>query len=310
MTPTTTINGRPVGAVVVTYFPDDGMATRLAAVRREFGPVIVVDNTAEPATAAGLRAVCESLHCELIANPVNRGLAGALNQGFESHAKRGLEWAVAFDQDSTPTEGFGSALANTAASDPRPAVVGANWIDEAHPDRPSRHLRPHPGCGLFFCRSAAGNDLDDVTSVIASGSMFDLSLWSELRFDEDLFLDLVDTDYCLRARRRDRPIRVAAAARLAHRRGAKRAVGMAGRTFFPAFMPPVRLHYLFRNRLRLLARHARFAPHLFTFECVYATKILAEIILLEDHKLAKLAACGRGIRDGMTGRKGPIAATR
>lgn len=309
MSGATVIDNIPVGAVVVTYFPDTGLAARLAAIGGEFERVIVVDNSADPAVEGSLRKACGESGFELLANPVNLGLAGALNRGFGAHAAAGLQWAVAFDQDSTPAEGFGSALAAAATRPPRPAVVGANWTDDAHPDRPSLHLRCHARVPLLFRRTAAGRDLDDVTCVIASGSLFALAPWSELKgFDEDLFLDLVDADYCVRAARLGWPIRVAAAARLRHRRGVKQPVRIAGCTFFPAFMSPLRLQYLFRNRIQLLARHAVFAPHMATFECVYAAKILTEIILFEDQKLAKLAACIRGTSAGIAGRKGAIRA--
>jgi hypothetical protein len=70
-------------------------------------------------------------------------------------------------------------------------------------------------------------------------------------------------------------------------------------------MPPLRLRLLFRNRLRLFPRHARHAPHWVAFELVYTIKILAEILLLEDRKGAKLAACASGTWDGLLGRGGP-----
>jgi rhamnosyltransferase len=114
-------------------------------------------------------------------------------------------------------------------------------------------------------------------------------------FDDGLFLDLVDTDYCVRAWRSGREIAVAAASRLDHRRGAKRAASFAGRTFWPAFMaPPSRLRYLFRNRLLPFRRHALDLPHWAGFELAYLGKIAAEILFLEDDKAAKLAACVRG----------------
>jgi rhamnosyltransferase len=307
----TLIEGRPVGAVVVTFFPDERLEPRLTAIGREFGPVIVVDNSGDPRVQRRLRETCEARRFDFIANPGNLGLAAALNQGFCAHVERGLQWAIAFDQDSMPAEGFGRTITTAALRPPRAAVTGANWIDEAHPERAPLHLRRGASFPMFFQRTAAEHDLDDVTCVISSGSLFDLTTWGELAgFDQDLFLDLVDTDYCVRAARLGRCIRVAAAARLRHRRGAKRAVHFAGRTFFPAFMPPLRLQYLFRNRVRLLSRHAEFAPHLLSFELVYAAKILAEITVLEDQKLAKLAGCARGIWDGITGRKGRISVPR
>jgi rhamnosyltransferase len=124
--------------------------------------------------------------------------------------------------------------------------------------------------------------------------------------DERLFLDLVDTEYCLRARAAGFRIKVSAAANLAHRRGRKRAVPFLGRTWWPAFMPPLRLRCLFRNQVRVLWSQGWRAPHWSAFELAYTLKIVAEIIFLEDEKWPKLRACVRGTWDGLLGRSGPI----
>ena len=300
------LDRQALGAAVVTHYPDADFGGRLTAIAREIGPLVVVDNTTGPAAQDGIRELCSALECTYIALGTNRGLAAALNHAFAHLAERGLTWAIAFDQDSTPAAGFGASLmaATTRRGDAiSPVIVGANWTDEARPGRPSRHLRRHPVIPLLFQRVVAHHDLATVTCVITSGSLFHLPTLSRLGgFGEELFLDLVDTDYCLRARRAGHAIGVAANARLLHRRGAKRPVPRLGRTWWPAFIPPWRLRELFRNRMRLFRRHGWHAPHWVLFEAIFTTKNLVEIVFLEDRKLAKLAACVRGTWDGLLGR--------
>lgn len=295
----------PTGAVVVTYFPDPDFGRRLAAIAREAAPVLVIDNSADPAVHTRLAAACAAAGCEFLASPGNVGLAAALNTGFTRLHARGLGWAIAFDQDSTPAPGFAAALHATAARHAEAVVVGANWTDEARPGVSARHLRSR--FGLAFQRPAARTDLPDVTCVITSGTLFALPAWRELGgFDAALFLDLVDTEFCLRARAAGHRVAVSAGARLAHRRGAKHPVRFLGRTFWPAAMPPRRLRGLFRNRLLVTARHGGRAPHWVAFECVYAAKLLLEIALLERDKAARLAACLQGTWEGLLGVEGPV----
>ena len=295
-----------IGGVVVTYFPDGGFEQRLEAIACEVSSLLVVDNSGDATVQSRLRVACAVHGAEFIANAENRGLAAALNHGFGLLASRGIAGAIAFDQDSTPSPGCSAALLNTMSTTRNCAVVGANWQDEATPTKPSRHLRRKSAFPLAFERAVAGRDLIDVTFVIASGSLYNLEIWRRIGgFDESMFLDLVDTDYCLRARTAGHVICVAAGAKLAHRRGAKQEVRRFGRTWTPAFMPPVRLRYLFRNRLRLCSRHWR-TPHWITFEMVYSAKIISEILFLEDQKRSKLAACIRGTWDGLVGRAGRI----
>ena len=296
------------GGVVVTFFPDAEFEARLGAIAREVSPLLVVDNSADPAVRNRLEAVTDRCGGRFLPNAANLGTAAALNRGFAELARLGCGWAVAFDQDSAPAPGLAGRLRACAGSDPfRPAaVVGANWTDAAR-DTPALHLIRHPRFRLRFQRVAAGQDLPAVTTVIMSGSLFSLEAWRELGgFDESLFLDLVDSDYCLRAREAGWAVRVAAEAGLVHPRGRKRPVRFCGRTWWPAFMPPPRLYTLFRNRVLLFRRHAWREPHWAAFETAYALKILAEVAFLEDAKLARLGACLRGTGAGIVGRRGIV----
>jgi rhamnosyltransferase len=299
-----------IPGVIVTYFPDAEFEARLGAIAREVWPVLVVDNTASAAMSDRLVAICGRCGCRLLLNPSNLGIAAALNRGFGELEQLGCAWAVAFDQDSTPEPGLADRLAECARrlANGRPAVIGANWRDEGRPDHPSLHLQPHPSCHLLFRRVPADDDIGDVTCVIASGSLFHLPTWRALGgFDESLFLDLVDAEYCLRARHAGRAIGVAAHAHLRHNRGSKRPVRLLGITWWPAFMPPTRLFGLFRNRVLLIRRYLWQRPHWVAFELAYACKVLAEILFLEDHKGAKLGACLGGTWSGFWGQRGTAA---
>ncbi|MEO5959891.1 MAG: glycosyltransferase, partial [Opitutaceae bacterium] len=72
----------PIAGAIVTYHPDADFERRLEAIARETHPLIVVDNTAEPATRDRLSRACTIHGAMLIANSENRGLAAALNQAF------------------------------------------------------------------------------------------------------------------------------------------------------------------------------------------------------------------------------------
>jgi hypothetical protein len=72
-------------------------------------------------------------------------------------------------------------------------------------------------------------------------------------------------------------------------------------------MPPQRLYYLFRNRLLLFRSELWRTPHWVAFEFVYAFKVIAEIVFLEDRKCTKLAACLRGTWAGFFGKRGAAA---
>jgi N-acetylglucosaminyl-diphospho-decaprenol L-rhamnosyltransferase len=70
------------GVVVVTYNSADVVGECLdSCVRSGMSDVLVVDNASQDSTVAQVKA---RLGVRLIANPENRGFAGAVNQGFEA----------------------------------------------------------------------------------------------------------------------------------------------------------------------------------------------------------------------------------
>lgn len=295
-------------AVIVTFHPDAGWPSRLAAIRGEHARVIVVDNsTSTEAREQVARAVVGVPGATLLSLPDNPGLGSALNLGFSTLAAEGHVRAVAFDQDSTPAAGFAAALAATADAHPQAAVVGANWTDPRRPGRPSLFLCSNMPFWLGFRRVMAARDLAGLVCVITSGSLFDLLTWRKLGgFDEQLFLDLVDTDYCLRTRRAGHDIAVSSTARLLHHRGEKAPVRFLGREFYPAHTPPFRLYCLARNRILLFRRH-RLRPVAWTlYEITYALKLAADALFLETNTWNRLMATAHGSWDGLQGKMGPV----
>ena len=68
-----------IGALIVTWNSADALRPCLEAALRHASRVLVVDNASSDASVAVARGM-EGV--EVIANPVNRGFAGAVNQGF------------------------------------------------------------------------------------------------------------------------------------------------------------------------------------------------------------------------------------
>lgn len=297
-----------IPAVVVTFHPDAAWPTRLDTVLHEHSRVIVVDNsTADSARSFVVTIVAARSGVTLLSLPDNPGIGAALNLAFEILAADGHSRAVAFDQDSAPAPGFAAALSATATAHPNAAVIGANWTDPRRPNQPALFLQSGPPFDLGFRRIPAKCDLVGLLCVITSGSLFDLAVWRMLGgFDASLFLDLTDTDYCLRARKAGHTIAASTAAQLEHHRGEKRSVHLLGRECHPSQTPPFRLRCLSRNRVLLFRRH-RLHPFAWTvYELAYATKLAADAILFENQKTARVSAMLRGTYDGLLGRTGPL----
>ena len=294
-----------VAAVVVTFNPDEGVFERLRVISRECDEVIVVDNGSGTETVKRLLAK----GVEVVALGENRGLATALNIGLSRAIKLGFFWAVTFDQDSTPQAGMVAALWATRecfASPDGVAIVGPRLREERVVHEDHRWVVRHERCQWWFRRvPCVDRDLVGVAFVITSGALMDLRIFAKIGpMDDGLFIDYIDHDYCLRARRLGFEILVSAGAMLGHNLGTKREFTVAGRKVRPTFHSALRLRYMARNRWVLWRRYARMFPYWAAFDGVYSHYNLLRVLVFEDGRLPKLAAVVRGTWDGLLGRKG------
>lgn len=296
-----------MAAVVVTFHPDEGMMDRLSALTRECTRVIVVDNGSDLAISSRLA----SDRVEVIPLGRNRGLAAALNIGLRRAVELGYQWAVTFDQDSTPQPGMVAALWRTRQRFPTPervAVVGPRLQEERIRHEDHRWVAPHERWRWWFRRvPCRERDLAGVAFVITSGALMDLRAFAKIGpMDDGLFIDYIDHDYCLRARRLGFEIMVSAEALLTHNLGTKREFTVAGRTVRPTFHSALRLRYMFRNRWTVWHRHAKQFPHWAAFDLIYSHYNLLRILAFEDQRGRKLIAVIRGTWDGVRGKTGEI----
>lgn len=297
----------PVCAVVVIYFPDARFRRRLMAIAAESDHVLVVDNGSQEQSSAGLPG-----SIEWMGQQRNEGMAAALNIGLARARALGFNWAITFDQDSTPKPGMLAELWATRASQPIPArvaVVGPRVHEERFPNEEILYVVQHPRCRLLFQRPPfiEGRDLAGVAFVISSGALLDLAILDRIgAMDAGLFMDYIDHDYCLRARRNGYEIVVSSTAFLAHNLGRKQEYRIGRTSIRPTFHPPQRLRYMYRNRVQMWWRYALQFPHWAGFDALFTIYSLARLLLFEDQRGAKLWAALLGIKDGLLRRSGPI----
>lgn len=293
-------------AVVVTYHPSPDVVHNLRAVVAECGDVIVVDNGSGDDVCARLSRLPG---VQLLGLGENLGIATALNRGMRRAEEQGRKWVVTFDQDSTPEPGMVAAMLETANRSDREVIVGPR-IREAALEGESCWLRAHESCPLCFERVPCGErDLERVSIIITSGALTSVRNWRELGgYDEQLFIDFVDTDFCLRHTARGGRIAVCADADLRHHLGARERRKAFGLRFNPTHHPAIRHYYIARNRILMMQRHANGAGHWFMFECASTLMWVARVLLFEQSRGRKLAAMCVGTWHGIIECFGPCEA--
>jgi rhamnosyltransferase len=246
-----------VAVVVVLYRPDEALLARaLSLWRDEADEVICVDNDA--GTDAGRRAAAlaaQGLRFEPM--PSNLGLGAAHNRGIAIARELGCSHVVLGDQDSQPRPGMVRELLRIerAALDGglQVAAVGPRCL-ESDSGRIAGFVRCAP---LSFravpCEDASGWVLADF--LISSGSLIRMTALDTVGpMDEGLFIDLVDTEWFLRARHAGLVAIGACGAWMVHRLGEETLEIRLRRTRTVPVHKPFRYYYMFRNSLLLYRR--------------------------------------------------------
>lgn len=288
------------GIVVVFYRPDAACvrrANRYAA----SGLCVVVDNTEQTQTAEQLGLDSRIVY---VANGVNRGIATGINQGVELLLKAGCTSALIFDQDSEPSNQLLQALPRLLEEEKhrrgRVALIGP-----AYEDARLGGVAPFVRFGYLKLLRVApvGTRPLEIDFLISSGSCINLAAWQEIGpMDDDLFIDFVDLEWCVRARSRGYTVLGAPGLRLAHELGGE-PVRVFGRQY-PSHSP-VRHYYLFRNAVALIKRS--YIP--WTWKSTELVKFpfrLAIYGLFLQPRLSHLRMAFVGIWHGLTGRMGPL----
>jgi len=150
------------------------------------------------------------------------------------------------DQDTRTSEGMVGLLQRVFTDLERSHVAVAC---PALATDTARHGGSHPTHEVAFC--------------ITSGSLIDVALWARVGgFDEDLFIDHVDHDYCLRSRAAGFSIVRREDAILHHHTGSLREIRLLGLKRTISMHSPDRLFYMIRNGFLLRARYGRRFPEI------------------------------------------------
>jgi rhamnosyltransferase len=136
--------------------------------------------------------------------------------------------------------------------------------------------------------------------LITSGSLVTKRLVELVGYyDERLFIDHVDHDFCLRIFKLGGECYQVNGAILLHKFGEAKVKTFLGKTFFLQEYSPFRRYHMMRNRIVLYKRYGMFRGKLFWIDLKSAVKDLVKLLLFEPGKASKIRSVIRGFFDGL-----------
>lgn len=239
-----------IGAIVTVYHPTHGTLEKLLCALESLWRVVIVKNDAPDVDQAWWAERCRR-HPDwvLLQMPENGGIAAAINAGVQLLEKEGVQYLWIFDQDSQPRSQALAAMLHTLkqqhASDSETTAAVVPLIHDLHGRQTLPYLVALPQGRIV---TAPHRTNAPVLAAIASGMLIPITAWQHIGpMNEALFMDHVDTEWCMRARHLGYHITVCTQAVIDHELGEGQATRLLGVKVVRRVRKPERTYTMIKN---------------------------------------------------------------
>ena len=296
-----------VWGVVICFHPDHELLAQLVArLSPQVATVLVLNNGGMSPTLRKDISCCENLLIHDFGE--NRGIAAALNEGFSKAVAADVRFVVTFDQDSYPEQDHVARLVNhwlnlslQKNELQKTGAIGPSFYDA----RQNYFEYPfYRASGLKVIKSYAsgGHIVVEADALITSGMLVPAEIWRNgCRFDENLFIDFVDTEWCFRTRSLGYVHYGCFDVTMKHELSEASPVNFLGLMVLK--YSPTRRYYHFRNCLYLVSH--TYVPLAFRIRLVGGLFLrFFTLPLVDDKPTSSIKSIAAGVFDFMRGKYG------
>lgn len=259
-----------IAAVVVLYNPRINIIHNIKSYISQVDKVFAVDNS-DIRDESLLEEFSELNRVEYIFNNSNIGIAAALNIGARKAINEGYEYLLTMDQDSRADPQMVDNLVLVMKSFTQIGLVSPEYL---HPD---------------VQRTIDVKYTKEILYTMSSGNLLNLDAFQKIDgFLEELFIDHVDHEYCLRLNKNGFKVFKTSNAIVYHRVGNAKEKKFFLFTFCPSNHSPLRLYYRTRNRLYVNHIYRKTFPEYVKEDIRHFIREIIEIVIYEKDLWNKL----------------------
>ena len=237
----------------------------------------------------------------------NKGLGYALNTGFTEAIKNKCEYVATFDQDSAVDDGLISKLLNQfleiEATSVKCAAVAPVFFDRREGTKTYfPFYQEIDGKIISKTPLNTSEQYVEASSLITSGMLVKASAWeSGLKYDESLFVDYTDPEWCFRARNLGYKLFGCLNIEMGHAPSDSPPARFFGFSFFR--YSPLRRYYYFRNTVRFCLLPYVSNTWKKRLSLGLALRFFVNVAI-DEKKLSSLKMMSLGLIHGILGRSG------
>ena len=274
-----------LAAVVVFYNPSDNNIKQLDKYLKSVDKIYVVDNSDDK-----LQRVESTDKIEYIKLNENKGIAFALNEGARHAIKDKFKYLLTMDQDSKIT---------SKIVDDMKDYINNNDMKDVGLISPYQDIDSKD--------DVKNGDVEDMTEVMTSGNIINLDAYKKIGgFKDWLFIDCVDTDYCMNLHKNGYKVLRLNNVIMKHELGNLVVHKLFGKEYPCYNHNPIRRYYIVRNNLYINDMYKDLYPDY----CAWLIRVqkgqVKRIIAFEKNKLKKLKMMYKGYKDYKKGIKGKL----
>jgi rhamnosyltransferase len=273
-------------AGIVSYNPDvERLRENIIAIHKQVPAVVIFDNGSKNISFME-KLVFEFENVELLRSDSNIGIAAALNRMMQWGNDRHYIWMLSLDQDSVCDESYVSKMKPYLEIEPLLGIVAPVIVDR----------------NVGVVGHNPKSEYCHVNTCITSGAFSKILYWKAIgKYDESMFIDSVDFEYCYRMRKYGYGVIQVKNVRLLHELGNSKKrnfllwkIDVTGHSAF-------RKYYIARNNVYYPLKHHLWIRFLRgNLRNISLTLI---VLLYEGNKKEKTKAICKGWKDAYIVRK-------
>ena len=288
-----------VAAIIISYNPDNNLLDSVNLLVNQVEKIIIVDNGSESEKKRNINLIKEidKQKIEAIFNEENLGIATALNIGVRKALRQGYNWILTMDHDSKASSNMVEKMLEVY-----------NKIDERER---KEILSIFPNCvderSQSIEENSNMNSYEYVDADITSGNLLKAEVFDKVGFfDDSLFIDLVDTDFCMRLNEENIKMIKVRDAILYHSLGESQTVKSIFGKFNTSNHSALRRYYMTRNRFYTWEKYKDLNSFTLNRDKKLFKKEFIKIILGEKDKINKIKMVFKGYKDYKKGIRGKL----
>ena len=288
-----------VAAIIISYNPDNNLLDSVNLLVNQVEKIIIVDNGSESEKKKNINLIKDinNEKIKIIFNQENLGIATALNIGVKDALKQGYNWILTMDQDSKVSSNMIEKMFevySTIDESERKDILSIfpNFVDERIQS---------------IEENSEMNAYEYVDADITSGNLLKAEVFDKVGFfDDSLFIDLVDTDFCMRLNEENIKMIKVRDAILYHSLGESQTVKSIFGKFNTSNHSALRRYYMTRNRFYTWEKYKDLNSFTLNRDKKLFKKEFIKIILGERDKINKIKMVFKGYKDYKKGIRGKL----